>query len=179
MTLLKHMGTVIMSILMTKFRLPAVLAGLLFLLAGMATALADQVTLTYKDANSNEQSLTVDANSSAEDLALAASLAGEDGVGISHDVNSGSGTLADIAAAMAAAAPMYAADIADALATLSPDEAAAIVAAVNAVPGVNTNAVAAAVHFGPYGRTDGPQVIGSDSAITLELTVIEPVPSRN
>lgn len=163
----------------TNFRLPAILAGLLFLLAGISTALADQVTLSYVDAGGNAQSLSVDANSSEADLALAASLAGEDGVGISHDPDSGSGSLADIAAAMAAAAPMLAADVADALATLSPEDAMAIVAAVNAVPGVNTNAVAAAVHFGPFGRKDGPQSIGSDSAISLELNVIEPVPSRN
>ena len=86
-----------------KFKLPAILAGLLFLLAGTSTVLADQVTLTYVDANSNAQTLTVDANSSAEDLALAASLVGENGVGISHDPDSGSGSMADIAAAMAAA----------------------------------------------------------------------------
>ena len=144
-----------------EFWLPAVLAGLLFLLAGMSVALADQVTLSYVDAESNAQTLTVDANSSAADLALAASLMGENGVGVSHDLNSGSGSLADIAAAMAEAAPIFAADVAETLATLSPDDAMAIVAAVNAVPDVNTNAVATAVHFGPYGRTEGPQVIGA------------------
>lgn len=164
---------------MNEIRLPTVLAGLFFLLAGMSVALADQVTLSYIDTESNAQTLTVDANSSAAELALAASLMGEDGVGVSHDSNSGSGSLADIAAAMAAAAPIFAADVAETLATLSPDDAMAIVAAVNAVPGVNTNAVAAAVHFGPYGSTDGPQTIGSDSAISLQLTVIEQVPSRN
>jgi len=100
-------------------------------------------------------------------------------VGITNDPNTGAGSLADIAAALAAAAPMYAADVADRLATLSPADAQAIVAAVNTVPGVNTNAVAAAVHFGPYGRNVGPQSFGSDSAISLELQVIEPVPSRN
>lgn len=163
----------------TKFKLPAILVGLLFLIAGTSTALADQVALSYVDADGNAQTLSVDANSSAEDLALAASLMGEDGVGISHDPDNGSGSLADIAAAMAAAAPMLAANVADALATLSPEDAMAIVAAVNAVPGVNTNAVAAAVHFGPYGRTNGPQMIGSDSAISLEMNVIEQVPSRN
>lgn len=164
---------------MNEIRLPTVLAGLFFLLAGMSVALADQVTLSYIDTESNAQTLTVDANSSAADLALAASLMGENGVWVSHDSNSGSGSLADIAAAMAAAAPIFAADVAETLATLSPDDAMAIVAAVNAVPGVNTNAVAAAVHFGPYGSTDGPQTIGSDSAISLQLTVIEQVPSRN
>jgi len=163
----------------TEIRLPAILAGVLFLLAGISTALADQVTLAYKDADGNEQSLSVDTNSSADDLALAASLMGEDGVGLSHDPNTGAGSLADIAAAMAAAAPMYAADVADALATLSPGDAGDIVAAVNAVPGVDTNAVLAAVHFSDPGKMTGPQVVGSDSAISLELTVIESVPSRN
>ncbi len=163
----------------TEYRLPAILAGLLILLAGTSTALADQVALSYVDADGNAQTLSVDTTSSAEDLALAASLVSEDGVGISHDPDNGSGSLADIAAAMATAAPMLAADVADALATLSPEDAMAIVAAINAVPGVNTNAVVAAVHFGPYGRTDGPQVVGSDSAVSLELTVIEKVPSRN
>jgi hypothetical protein len=162
-----------------EIRLPAVVASLLFLLVGMSTALADQVTLSYIDAGSNAQTLSVDANSSTEDLALAASLMGEDGVGVSHDPNSGSGSLADIAAAMAATAPIFAASVAQTLSTLSPEDAVAIVAAVNAVPGVNTNAVAAAVHFGPNARMDGPQVIGSDSAISLKLTVIEKVPSRN
>ena len=162
-----------------ELRLPAVLAGLLFLLVGMSTALADQVTLSYVDAESNAQTLTVDANSSAADLALAASLMGENGVGVSHDSNSGSGSLADIAAAMAVAAPVYAADVAETLATLSPDDAMAIVAAVSAIPGVNANAVAAAVRFGPFASTNGPQVFGSESAMSLRLTVIEQVPSRN
>ena len=142
----------------TEFRLPAILAGLLFLLAGTSPALADQVTLAYVDANSNAQTLTVDANSSAEDLALAASLVGENGVNISHDPDNGSGSLAEIAAAMATAAPMFAADTALALATLSPEDSDAIVAAVNAVAGVNSNAVLAAVSFGNrgFGRV-GPQ----------------------
>ena len=162
-----------------ELRLPAVLAGLLFLLAGMSVALADQVTLSYIDTESNAQTLTVDANSSAADLALAASLMGENGVGVSHDLNSGSGSLADIAAAMAEAAPIFAADVAETLATLSPDDAMAIVAAVSAIPGVNANAVAAAVRFGPFASTNGPQVFGSESAMSLRLTVIEQVPSRN
>lgn len=179
MAKVNHDGDCEMLAKKKNFRLPAILAGLLFLLAGTPAALADQVALSYVDAEGNAQSLSVDANSSAEDLALAASLVSENGVGISHDPDSGSGSLADIAAAMAAAAPLLAADVAGALATLSPEDAGAIVAAVNAVPGVNANAVASAVHFGPYGRKDGPQSIGSDSALSLELTVIEPVPSRN
>ena len=150
-----------------NFRLPAILAGLLFLLAGISTALADQVTLSYVDAGGNAQSLSVDANSSEADLALAASLVGENGVGISHDPDNGSGTLADIAAAMAAAAPIYAADVALAMATLSPADSDAIVAAVNAVRGVNTSAVAAAVRFGTRGNGIG-DTLGNPQAFETE-----------
>ncbi len=146
------------------------MAALLFLLAGTSTALADQVTLTYVDEGLSAQTLTVDVNSSAEDLALAASLMGEDGVGLSHDPLNGSGTLAEIAAAMAAAAPLYAADVADSLTILSPDDTEAIVAAVNAVLGVNTTAVLAAVHFGLPFRDYGPP---------FDITIIERVPSQN
>ena len=42
-----------------ELRLPAVLAGLLFLLACMSAALADQITLSYIDAESNAQTLSV------------------------------------------------------------------------------------------------------------------------
>jgi len=168
-----------MYVLYLRFRFPAVLAILFFSFVGVSTALADQVVLAYVDADSNAQTLSVDVNSSAADLALAASLMGEAGVGISHDSDNGAGTLAEIAAALAAAAPTFAADIADALAALAPGDSDAIVAAINAVPGVNTDAVRAAVHFGPNSRKDGPQSPGSDSAISLELTQVEPVPSRN
>ena len=156
-----------MFTLNTKFRL---LALLLFLLAGASTALADQVTLSYVDEGLSSQTLTIDVNSSAEDLALAASLMGEDGVGLSHDPANGTGSLAEIAAAMAAAAPLFAADVADSLTILSPDDTEAIVAAVNAVLGVNTTAVLAAVHFGPPLRNVGPP---------FDITIIEQVPSRN
>jgi hypothetical protein len=149
------------------------------LLLAALPALAGQVTLSYRDAGGNEQILVVDAASSQADLALAASLVGEDGIGIAHDPESGAGTLAEIAAAMAAAAPVFGPDVAQQLAMLSPEDTAAIVEAVNAVPGVDTRAVLAAVHFGPYGSKDGPQSFGSDSAISLELTEIEQVPSRN
>ncbi len=155
------------------------IAALLFLLAGMSTALADQVTLTYVDEGLSTQTLTVDVNSSAEDLALAASLIGQDGIGLSHDLANGSGSLADIAAAMAAAAPLFAADVADALTILSPDDTKAIVAAVNAVLGVNTVAVLAAVHFGNPERDHAPQGFDSDRHISLELNEIEKLPSRN
>ena len=164
-----------------KFKLPAILAGLLFLLAGASTALADQVTLTYVDANSNAQTLTVDTNSSAEDLALAASLVGENGVGISHDPDNGSGSLADIAAAMATAAPMFAADVALGLATLSPADSDAIVAAVNAVAGVNSNAVLAAVSFGKRGSGIGdvlenPQYLETEYLTTKRFEDPAPQP---
>jgi len=162
-----------------EIRLPAILAGLLFLLAGVSTALADQVTLSYVDAGGNAQSLSVDVNSSAQDLALAASLVGENGVGISHDPDNGSGTMADIAAAMAAAAPMFAADVALAMATLSPADSDAIVAAVNAVAGVNTNAVLAAVHFGKRGSGIGDVLENPQSFETEHFTTkrhVDPAP---
>ena len=160
-------------------RLTGTLATLLILAASISTAVAEQVTLSYVDAQTGAQTLTVDANSSTADLALAAALLGENGVGVLHDPSTGSGTLADIAGAMASAAPLYAARVARTLAVLSPDQTDAIVAAVNAVPGVNTKAVSAAVHFGPSGTNVGPQSIGSDSAISLDLNQIEPVPSKN
>jgi hypothetical protein len=160
-------------------RLTGALAFLLLFAASISTALADQVTLSYIDAGTGAQTLTVDANSSSADLALAAALLGEEGVGVSHDPNNGSGSLADIAAAMAAAAPLHAASIAETLAGLSPGSKDDIVAAVNAVPGVNAKAVLAAVHFGDPGRNVGPQSIGSDSAISLELTEIETLSSPN
>ena len=160
-------------------RLTGTLATLLILAASISTAVAEQVTLSYVDAQTGAQTLTVDANSSTADLALAAALLGENGVGVLHDPSTGSGTLADIAGAMASAAPLYAARVARTLAVLSPDQTDAIVAAVNAVPGVNTKAVSAAVHFGPSGTNVGPQSIGSDSSISLDLNQIEPVPSKN
>ncbi len=156
-----------------------VLALMLCMFVWASSAVADQVALSYIDTDSNTQVLTVDANSSAADLALAASLIGEDGVGVVHDPDNGSGSLADIAGAMAAAAPVFAADVAQVLAELSPENTEAIVAAINAVPGVNTKAVLAAVHFGPYKRKGGPQNFGSDSAMEMDLLEIEKVPSRN
>ena len=158
-------------------RLPASLS-LLLLLAGASSVLADQVAMSYVDAESNAQSMTLDCNSSAEDLALAASLMGENGVGLAL-TSDGSCSLADIGAALAAASPVHAASGAQALATLSPDDAEAIAAAINAVSGVNTKAVLAAVHFGPAGTNVGPQSIGSDSAISLDLNQTESVPSKN
>jgi hypothetical protein len=140
----------------TKLRLSA-FASLLFLLAGMSVALADQVTLSYVDANWDAQTIVLDNTTSTADLALASSLVLQDGVGLVYDAASGSSSLADIAAAMAAAAPIYAANVAEALAALSPENRDAIVAAINEVPGVNTVSVAAAVHFGPPGD-EGPQM---------------------
>ena len=159
------------------YRLPVVLSVLL-LLAGASLAQADQVAVSYVDAESNAQSMTLDSSSSTEDLALAASLMGENGVGLA--LVSGSGdSVADIGAAMAAASPVHAASVAQALATLSPDDAEAIAAAINAVSGVNTKAVLAAVHFGPAGTNVGPQSFGSESAISLDLNQTESVPSKN
>ncbi len=164
----------------SKYRLPVVVSVFCILLAGASTALADQVTLSYVDANSNAQSLQLDCNTSTEDLALAASLIGEDGVGIVHAPDAGCGTVAELAAAMASAAPLYAARVAQALSLMSPDDTEAIVAAVNAVSGVNTVAVLAAVNFGPPGTIVGPQSIGSASGLNPEETdpgnAVEPLP---
>lgn len=160
------------------FNIPGTLIAVVLLLASISSALADQLTLTWIDADSNAQTLTVDTTSSAADLALAAGLLGEFGVGLVHDPLNGTGTLAEIAAAMAGAAPGFAADVAQALAALSPPDADAIVAAVNAVSGVDTNAVLAAVHFGSPDRVQVPPV-AEDSGLSLALPVIEQVPSRN
>jgi hypothetical protein len=141
----------------TKLGLSAIATALLFLLAGMSSALADQVTLSYVDANYEPQTIVLNDSTSTEDLALASSLMLKDGTGLVYDADSGSSSLADIAAAMAASAPVYAANVAEALAALSPSNLEAIVAAVNAVPGVNNVAVEAAVHFGPPG-VEGPQL---------------------
>ena len=163
----------------TKQKLEVSLTLLLFLFLSVSTAMADQVTLAYIDAEGNAQNMSLDANSPAADLALAASLMGENGVGVNYDPTTGSGSLADIAGAMAAAAPAFAARIAQVLSVLSPENKADIVAAVNAVAGVNTKAVLAAVHFGPPGSMEGPQSIGSESAISLELMQTETLPSNN
>jgi hypothetical protein len=160
------------------FRELPVFAVLLSLLTGMSTALADQVTLSYVDENSDAQTITLDCNTSNADLALAASLLGEDGVSIVNDPDAGCGSLYEIAAAMAAAAPVFAASVAEAFAAMSPGDTDAIVAAINAVPGVDTTAVWAAVHFGPPGDV-GPRPVGSDSQISLDLVGIEPKPSDN
>ena len=138
-------------------RRPALLALMFFLIAGASTALADQVTLSYVDADWDAQTIVLDNTTSTADLALASSLVLQDGVGLVYDAASGSGSLADIAAAMAASAPIYAANVAEALAALSPENREAIVAAINEVPGVNTVSVASAVHFGPPGK-EGPQM---------------------
>lgn len=141
----------------TKLGLSTITVALLYLLTGMSSALADQVTLSYVDANYDAQTIVLNSNTTTEDLAFASSLVLRDGVGLVFDAASGSSTLAEIAAAMAASAPVYAANVAEALAALSPENREAIVAAINEVPGVNTVTVAAAVHFGPPG-VEGPQM---------------------
>ena len=163
----------------TKLGLPALVAVLLFLLTGMSTVMADQVSISYVDSSGDPQTLVVDKNSSTADLALAAALSAENGVSATHNSNAGSGSLAEIAAAMAAAAPVFAASVAEFLSDLSADDTAAIVAAINAVPGVNINAVLAAVWFGPPNSLTGPQSLGSDAAISLEFTEVESIPSKN
>jgi len=127
-----------------EFKFLAVLAVLLLSLVSISTAMADEITLTYVDANGAEQTLTVDAESSAEDLALAASLMGTDGVVVTYNADSGSGTIAEIAGAMTAASPDLAVIITETLVAAAPDLSADIVAAVVAVPGVDAGAVEAA-----------------------------------
>lgn len=160
------------------FRIPGTLAAVVLFLSGISTALADQITLSWIDAGSQARTLTVDADSSAADLVLAAGLLGEYGVGVTHDPANGTGTPAQIAAALAGAAPMFAADIALALVTLSPQDEDAIVAAVNAVADVDTNAVLAAVHFSAPDRVRVPPV-AEDSGLSSSLPIIEQVPSEN
>ena len=177
----------------------------LFLVSGSA-ALADQITITYVDASFDQQTLTIGCDAPAQALALAASLLGEDGVRVDYEPGCNAATedqpagsidledeaasnltgsdccsLADIAAAMATAAPLFAANVAQALSLLSPENTAAIVTAVNAVPGVNTEAVLAAVHFGPYDNSSGPlmTVFGSNPGNSIGISGVESVPSRN
>lgn len=163
-----------------NLRSTGLLAAILLFVAGTPTLVADQVTILFVNVGFEVQELTLDCDSSPQDLALAASLFGEDGVHVTFETGDGC-TLADIAAAMASAAPLFAANVAQTLTLLSPDDKAAIVAAVNDVPGVNTVAVLSAVYFGPYRTTDGPQaaVFGSNPRSGLRLIVLEAVPSRN
>lgn len=160
-------------------RLAGIFAVLLLFVTGVSTVLAEQVTLSYVDANAEAQTLNLDCDTSTENLALAAGLLGEGGVGLVYDPDSGCGTLAELAAALATAAPVHAAKIARALAEMSPDDAAAIAAAINMVPGVNTVAVLAAVQFWTFRASEGPQSIGSGRATNLALTRIERAASRN
>ena len=48
-------------------RSPIVLLAVLFLFAGASQALADQVTLSYIDANANAKTIVLDCNTSSED----------------------------------------------------------------------------------------------------------------
>jgi hypothetical protein len=160
--------------------LPALVAVLLFLLTGMSTVMADQFSISYVDSSGSSQTLVVDTNSSTADLALAAALLDEvanlldkDGVDTIYNSIAVSGSLVEIAAAMAAAAPVFAASVAEVMCLLSPDEKAAIVAAINAVPGVNTAVVLAAVEYIPPYHPYGPRFI------SLEFTQTEPIPSKN
>lgn len=141
----------------TKLGLSTITVALLYLLTGMSGALADQVTLSYVDENAASQEIILDSNTGLENLALAASLVGLEGVDIINNPNAGSSSLAEIAAAMAAAAPVFAPAVAEAFALMSPDDKEAIAEAVNAVSGVNQPAVLSAVHFGPYQLPTGPR----------------------
>lgn len=137
-------------------RSPILLAALL-LCASAPQALADQVTVSYIDANANVQKIVLDCSSSSEDLALAASLIGQEGVVITNDPDAGCGTLAEIAAAVSAEAPLFAPGIAGAFAYVSYDDVDMIAAAINEVPGVNTVAVQSAVNLELNQPAAGPQ----------------------
>jgi len=143
----------------------------LLLMTAAPAVFAGQLALSFVDIDGQSQTLTVDLDSSAQDLAKAADLVGEFGVGLTFDAATGNGSLAEIGAAMAAAAPQFAADIAQALVELSPADKDAIVAAINAVGGVNAKAVAAAGNFG----SDNPH----RHHPSLPPPAIEHVPSRN
>ena len=128
-------------------RSPIVLSAILYLLAGSPQVLADQVTVSYVDANASTQTLVLDCNTSRAGLALAAKLIGQEGVVIAHDPDTGCGTLAEIAAAVSAEAPIFAPGIAEAFAYVSYDDSEMIAHAINEIPGVNTVAVQAAVNL--------------------------------
>ena len=157
-----------------------VLLAVLFLFAGASQALADQVTLSYIDANANAQTIVLDCNTSSEDLALAASLIGQKGVVITNDPDAGCGTLAEIAAAVAAEAPVFAPGIARAFAYESYDDTEMIAYAINEVPGVNTDAVQSAVNLDLNQPVANPQteVDVKEPSASLE-TAQERSASRN
>ena len=77
-------------------KLNGLFAILLISIICVSSAQADQVALSYIDADSDPQTLTLDCNTSTEDLALAASLLGENGINLSHDPDSVCGTLDEI-----------------------------------------------------------------------------------
>ena len=108
---------------------PIVLLAVLFIYTSAPQALADQVTLSYIDANTTAQTIVLDCNTSSEDLALAASLIGQEGVVIANDPDAGCGTLAEIAATVSAEAPIFAPGIAQAFAYESYDDAEMIASA--------------------------------------------------
>lgn len=59
-------------------RSPIILLAVLLLYASTPQALADQVTLSYIDANTTAQLIVLDFNNSIDDLSLAASLIGQE-----------------------------------------------------------------------------------------------------
>ncbi len=164
----------------TGAKLVIFLTVFLVFFAGTSVTFADQITMTYIDAGFEERTLTLDCESTAQELALAASLFGEDGV---HVVNESTGncSLAEVASALATAAPLFAASVAKTLSLLSPENTSAIVTAINAIPGVNKVAVLSAVHFGLYANTSGPQpgLPGFNAGSGIEIPGVEPEPSRN
>ena len=131
-------------------RSPIVLLAVLFIYTSAPQALADQVTLSYIDANTTAQTIVLDCNTSSEDLALAASLIGQEGVVIANDPDAGCGTLAEVAAAVSAEAPIFAPGIAEAFAYVSYDDAEMIATAYSiAIYPLNTQNSS---YLSPIGR---------------------------
>ena len=83
------------------YRMGLVPAAFALLCLGISVSVADQLTVSYVDENSQAQNLVVDSTSSQADLALAADLLNEYGVALALDTTAGTGTIVDLAVAMA------------------------------------------------------------------------------
>jgi hypothetical protein len=114
-----------------------VLATGMFVMLGMSTlALADSITINYKDANGVDQTLVIDGNSSDADLTLAASLIEGGGVTVTSTIteSTADASLATLAASISskASSPDNAMAICDNVATSNPTAASKIKEACNA-----------------------------------------------
>jgi len=110
-----------------------VLATLVLTMTGITTlAFADEIILGYKDVNDVKQTLVIDADSSDEDLVLAASLIETSNLTVTSNFTGASASLAELAAAIAskASSPTSAILIGNAVAASNPTEAIPIMCAV-------------------------------------------------